>query len=157
MLLGPSGLPMRPRIGVNRTTTFASHDNVSHWLRNQRCICQREAEAVSWDETTGDECDSIGAPSGVSSLMRPAPGKTSQVATARRESIDVIRFIRVSTQKIGTGYTNKMANFRGTGHRMGKRAKQSTKQAKAAKLHAPKTSSRSHRLTNVQMGVSAES
>lgn len=41
-----------------------------------------------------------------------------------------------------------MANFRGTGHRIGKRAKQSTKHARAATLHAPKTSNRSQRLTN---------
>lgn len=53
-----------------------------------------------------------------------------------------------------TGYTNNIANFRGTGHRIGNKAKQRTKQAKAATLHAPKTSSRSHRLTNARKEVS---
>lgn len=46
-----------------------------------------------------------------------------------------------------------MANFRGTGHNIGNRAKQRTKQAKAARLQAPKMSSRSQRLTNVKKGV----
>ena len=53
-----------------------------------------------------------------------------------------------------SGYTNKMANFRGTGHSIGNKAKHRTKQAKAAKLHAPKINSRSQRLTNVEKGVS---
>ena len=53
-----------------------------------------------------------------------------------------------------TGYTNKMANFRGTGHKIGNKAKQRTKQAKAAALQAPKTSSRSHLLTNAEREVS---
>ena len=53
-----------------------------------------------------------------------------------------------------TGYTNNIANFRGTGHRIGNKAKQRTKQAKAAALQAPKTSSRSHLLTNARKEVS---
>jgi len=53
-----------------------------------------------------------------------------------------------------TGHTNKIANFRGTGHRMGNRAKQRTKQAKAARLHAPKTRRRSHLLTKAEQGAS---
>ena len=55
-----------------------------------------------------------------------------------------------------TGYTNKIANFRGTGQRIGNKAKQRTKQAKAATLQAPKTSSRSHRLTNARKDVSVK-
>lgn len=51
-------------------------------------------------------------------------------------------------------YTYKIANFLGTGQRMGKRAKQRTKHAKAARLHAPKTSNRSHLLTTLNQGVS---
>ena len=47
-----------------------------------------------------------------------------------------------------------MANFRGTGHSIGNKAKHRTKQAKAAKLHAPKINSRSQRLTNAEKGVS---
>src|ERR1700722_5010306 len=43
--------------------------------------------------------------------------------------------------------TYKMANFLGVTMRTGSKAKQMTKQAKAAKLQAPNTSSRSHLLT----------
>ena len=43
--------------------------------------------------------------------------------------------------------TYKMANFLGVTMRTGNKAKQMTKQAKAAKLQAPNTSSRSHLLT----------
>lgn len=49
----------------------------------------------------------------------------------------------------GSGYTYKMANLRGLSDRTGNKAKQMTKQARAAMLKAPKTSSRSHRLTAV--------
>ena len=49
-----------------------------------------------------------------------------------------------------TGVTNSIANFRGTGHRIGNKAKQRTKQAKAAALQAPNTRSRSHLLTNAR-------
>ena len=55
-----------------------------------------------------------------------------------------------------TGCTNNIANFRGTGHRIGNKAKQRTKQAKAAALQAPKTSSRSHRLTKARKAVSVK-
>jgi hypothetical protein len=41
----------------------------------------------------------------------------------------------------------KMANFLGVTMRTGNKAKQMTKQAKAARLQAPNTSSRSHLLT----------
>ena len=44
-----------------------------------------------------------------------------------------------------------MANFRGTGHRIGKSAKQRMKHAAAATLQAPKTRSRSHRLTDTRI------
>ena len=47
----------------------------------------------------------------------------------------------------GGGHTYKMANFRGFNDKTGNRTKQITKQAKAARLQAPKMSSRSHRLT----------
>jgi hypothetical protein len=43
--------------------------------------------------------------------------------------------------------TYKMANFLGVTMRTGNKAKQITKQAKAARLQAPNTSSRSHLLT----------
>ena len=43
--------------------------------------------------------------------------------------------------------TYKMANFLGVTMRTGNKAKQMTKQAKAARLQAPNTSSRSHLLT----------
>jgi hypothetical protein len=43
--------------------------------------------------------------------------------------------------------TYKMANFLGVTMRTGNKAKQMTKQANAAKLQAPNTSSRSHLLT----------
>lgn len=54
------------------------------------------------------------------------------------------------------GYTYKMANFRGVANRIGNKAKHRIKQMAAAKLHAPKTSSRSHRLTNVHEGISVK-
>lgn len=43
--------------------------------------------------------------------------------------------------------TYRMTNFLGRSERTGNRAKQMTKQARAARLQAPKTSIRSHRLT----------
>jgi hypothetical protein len=89
--------------------------------------------------------------------MRPATGRKGNGGVARRESINAIRLTRVLELKIWTGYTNKIANFRGTAQRRGNRAKQRTKQAKAAKLHAPKTSSLSHLLTNTQEEVSVKS
>ena len=64
------------------------------------------------------------------------------------ESRETVNAVRVMETRIETGYTNRIANFRGTGHRMGNKAKQRTKHAKAARLHAPKTSSLSHLLTN---------
>ena len=48
---------------------------------------------------------------------------------------------------IGEFLTYKMANFLGVTMRTGNKAKQMTKQAKAARLQAPNTSSRSHLLT----------
>ena len=47
----------------------------------------------------------------------------------------------------GQRYTNNIANFRDCTSKTGNKAKQITKQAKAARLHPPKMSSRSHRLT----------
>ena len=44
--------------------------------------------------------------------------------------------------------TYRMANFLGVTMRTGNKAKQMTKQAKAARLQAPNTSSRSHLLTS---------
>lgn len=49
------------------------------------------------------------------------------------------------------GSTNSIANLRVATAKIGRIAKQITKQTKAATLHAPKTSSRSHRLTIVQI------
>lgn len=43
--------------------------------------------------------------------------------------------------------TYRMTNLRGRTDRTGNRAKQMTKQARAPKLHAPKTNKRSHLLT----------
>lgn len=43
--------------------------------------------------------------------------------------------------------TYKMTNLRGLMERTGKRVKHMTKQARAARLQAPKTIKRSHRLT----------
>lgn len=45
------------------------------------------------------------------------------------------------------GPTHNMTNLRGLRDRTGKRVKQMTKQARAARLQAPKINSRSHRLT----------
>lgn len=45
--------------------------------------------------------------------------------------------------------TYRIANFRGLAARTGKRKKQITKHAAAAKLHPPKMRRRSHLLTNV--------
>jgi hypothetical protein len=45
------------------------------------------------------------------------------------------------------GPTHNMANLRGLVARTGKRKKQMTKHAAAARLHPPKTSRRSHLLT----------
>ena len=47
----------------------------------------------------------------------------------------------------GKGLTHNMANFRGCGNRMGNSARQTAKQAKAARLQPPKISRRSHLLT----------
>ena len=47
----------------------------------------------------------------------------------------------------GQRYTNNIANFRDCTSKNGNKAKQITKQTKAARLHPPKMSSRSHRLT----------
>lgn len=82
--------------------------------------------------------------------MRLALGWKRESGVARRESIDASRLTRVLELEIWTGYTNKIANFRGIGHKIGNKAKQRTKQAKAARLHAPKTSSLSHLLTSAQ-------
>lgn len=48
------------------------------------------------------------------------------------------------------GSTYRMTNLRGRVATMGKRVKQMTKQARAARLQAPKTKSLSQRLTKTQ-------
>ena len=70
-----------------------------------------------------------------------------------RSSLEILGVLESRTKK-RPGYTDKMANFRGTGHNNGNKAKHRTKQAKAARLHAPKINSRSQRLTNAAKGVS---
>ena len=54
------------------------------------------------------------------------------------------------------GYTYSIANFRGLNDKTGNKAKQITKHAKAARLHAPKMSNRSHRLTDIPTKVSQD-
>ena len=76
--------------------------------------------------------------------------------TCRLQGCASFKAARISKWSLRTGHTYKIANFLGTGHRIGNKAKQRTKQAKAARLHAPKMSSRSHRLTNAREGVSVE-
>lgn len=76
----------------------------------------------------------------VARMMRSSPGSVEDDQIRDRA--------KGGRGKRGGGeYTHRIANFRGTGHRIGNRAKQSTKHARAATLHAPKTSNRSQRLT----------
>lgn len=55
--------------------------------------------------------------------------------------------IKQGTRSVG--YTYSIANFRGCSDKTGNKAKQITKHAKAARLHAPNMSNRSHLLTDI--------
>lgn len=63
-----------------------------------------------------------------------------------------IKFVKTVQYGRGgeVGNTNSIANLAVATAKNGRKAKQRTKQTKAATLHAPKMSSRSHRLTVVQ-------
>lgn len=65
------------------------------------------------------------------------------------ERLHAGRGITHSEQDTNVGYTYNIANFRGLNDKTGNKAKQITKQAKAARLHAPNKSNRSHLLTDI--------
>ena len=136
---------MKPRIAQTRRTTYVDDANISY------ATSYSEGIEESWLETESRQSkqmlDRLSFPRW--SLMRPS----SVEEGVRKKSGAVTRLVPAKS-RIGTGYTNNIANFRGTGHRIGNKAKQMTKQAKAATLQAPKTSRRSHLLTNARKEVS---
>lgn len=136
---------MRPKTVRTRRTTYVGDAKISY--TSSYSEDNEESSFETWSRQLKGVVERLPLPTW--SLMRLA---LLQVVVCVWEGW---RGYASSPSKIKrTGYTNNIANFRGTGHRIGNKAKQRTKQAKAAALQAPKTSSRSHLLTNARKEVS---
>ena len=110
--------------------------------------------------TVKQECaSSKHAPSDDARLQLNACGSSCALGECGGENLPPTQVWRMQIIISGSrmlsriGITYNMANLRGFNDSTGNKAKQMTKHAKAARLQAPNTSSRSHRLT--MMPVSA--
>lgn len=138
---------MKPRKARTQRTTYVDDANISYTTSYSAAATKNPQ--LKHRIGNRNQC-SIGCLSrdGASCALLPVEGVCVKSGAGTR-------LFPVKSRE-GTGYTNKIANFRGTGHRIGNKAKQRTKQAKAATLQAPNTSRRSHLLTNVRKEVSVE-
>ena len=82
-------------------------------------------------------------------LERPDGGVHSWGGARNYALLDL--FDSQASEEEEAGHTYSMANFRGSSANTGSSVKQITKHAAAARLNAPKISSRSHLLTELQM------